>query len=125
MYGGRWAAGVYKGCGKWMRGGAVWVQVHGAKQSSIWVLCSLLLHLVMKTEIPSSFEQDGTRASSVRNPSMVGRFPSKNPPREQCFRKLLAVISLGEVVLHCSDGLEHLISSLARPMAIPLALMEP
>lgn len=29
------------------------------------------------------------------------------------------MISPGEVVLHRSDGLEHLVSSLARPLAVP------
>lgn len=54
---GRGAAGVYKGCGKCIRGrGAVWVQAHGARQSFIRALCCLLLHLVMKTEISSGFE---------------------------------------------------------------------
>lgn len=54
------------------------MQDHGTRQSSIRALCCLLLHLVMKTEIPSGFEQGGTRASSVRSPGVVGRFPSEN-----------------------------------------------
>lgn len=62
-----------------MRGrGAVWVPGHGARQSFIRALCCLLLHLVMKTEISSGFEQDDTRASSVKSPGVVGRFPREN-----------------------------------------------